>query len=114
MSNKKKVILSDGKEIIVYKLKIKHIRNITKILSQLPENFKFGDSSDNNFVLTIKKLSTLLFENFDDVLTLLAECTDSNAKELEDISLDDLTLLIREFYNVNKDFLGKYLMVTEE
>lgn len=114
MNNKKKVILSDGKEIVVYKLKIKHIRNITKILSQLPENFKIGGSSDNSLVLTIKTLSTLLFENFDDILALVAECTDSNSQDLEDISLEDLTLLVKTLYEVNKDFLGKYLMVAEE
>lgn len=114
MANKKKVVLSDEKEVIVYKLKVKQIRSLAKLLSKLPDNFDLGGGDEGGIMLPIKTISGLIFEYFDTLTELIADCTDLDVANIEDLSLEDLTLLLTTLYEVNKDFLGKYLTVEQE
>lgn len=114
MANKKKVVLSNEKEVLVYKLKVKQIRNIAKLLSQLPDNFSLSGGEESSFILPIKTISGLVFEYFDTLTDLIADCTDLTTEDIEDLSLEDLTLILTTLYEVNQDFLGKYLTVEEE
>ncbi|MGE4572522.1 MAG: hypothetical protein AB7E09_07250 [Candidatus Izemoplasmatales bacterium] len=112
--NKTKIILSDDKEVIVHKFKVKQLRVISKFLASLPEDMNLTFEEDENTFMFIKRFSGLVSENFDDILDLIAQSTNLDSNTLEDVALDDIYYILKTIYEVNKDFLGKFLKVEEE
>lgn len=104
----KAFILESGVKVQVAKFKVFHIRKIAKLISHVDT----GDFSQGSLDYT--KLCSLIDENFDDIVDIIASCTNLSADEIENLDIVDIINLLKNgIYEVNKDFLGKFLVKEE-